>query len=81
MTGRRSRTPAAPVSYSLSIPLGWIRVPGGLDRDSTLAAVQDQVDPVDDTGHEHDLQQEPEHGPTLAAKIAGDGLLRACWAL
>ena len=47
MTGRRSRTPAAPVSYSLSIPLGWIRVPGGLDRDSTLAAVQRQVDDVE----------------------------------
>ena len=47
MTGRRSRTPAAPVSYSLLIPLGWIRVPGGLDRDSTLAAVRGQVDDAD----------------------------------
>jgi len=47
VTGRRSRIPATPVSYSLSIPVGWIRVPGGLDRDSTLEAVQGQVDDVD----------------------------------
>ncbi|GAB2979243.1 hypothetical protein [Frigoribacterium salinisoli] len=47
MTGRRSGVPAAPVSYALSIPLGWIRLPGRLDREATIQAVLDQVDDVE----------------------------------
>jgi len=47
VTGRRSRVPAAPVSYALSIPLGWIRVPGRLDLEEVLAAVLEQVDDVE----------------------------------
>ena len=68
MTGRRSRTPAAPVSYSLSIPLGWIRVPGRLDRDSTLAAVQGQVDDVEGS----DPGWRDEVGPVLDEAFRAD---------
>lgn len=47
MTGRRSRVSGTPVSYALSIPLGWIRLPGRLDREATIQAVLDQVDDVE----------------------------------
>lgn len=68
MSGRRSRTPRAPATYAIDVPVGWVRVPGRLDREATVDAVAGQVDGVDPT----DRGWRDQVGSALEAALRAD---------